>query len=267
LTIYQKYWSLKEPPFENVPDQKVFFRSSQHEEALSRLMYAVENRKGAAMLTGEVGAGKTTISRVLSDSLPADRYRVSTITNPALTPLDLLRSILYEIGIATDSDSKFFLLNKLHDKLQERQQHGIRTILVVDEAHLIQQRESLEELRMLLNMQSEHQFLVTLIIMGQTPLLLKIETLLPLKERISVKYHLKPLDLKDTVRYILFRLKSAGAKRGIFTRKAISPLYSYSQGIPLRINNLCDRCLLIGMMRKAGRVDSRIVAEAIEDLG
>jgi len=231
------------------------------------LMYAVENRKGAAMLTGEVGAGKTTISRVLSDSLPADRYRVGTITNPALTPLDLLRSILYEIGIPTDSDSKFFLLTKLHDKLQERQQHGIRTILVVDEAHLIQQRESLEELRMLLNMQSEHQFLATLIIMGQTPLLLKIETLLPLKERISVKYHLKPLDLKDTVRYILFRLKSAGAERGIFTRKAIFPLYSYSQGIPLRINNLCDRCLLIGMMKKSGMIDSRIVNEAVADLG
>lgn len=267
MTIYQKYWSLKEPPFENVPDQMVFFRSSQHEEALSRLMYAVENRKGAAMLTGEVGAGKTTISRVLSDSLPADRYRVNTITNPALTPLDLLRSILYEIGIPTESDSKFFLLTKLHDKLHERQQHGIRTILVVDEAHLIQQRESLEELRMLLNMQSEHQFLVTLIIMGQTPLLLKVETLLPLKERISVKYHLKPLDLKDTVRYILYRLKSAGAKRGIFTGKAIFPLYSYSQGIPLRINNLCDRCLLIGMMKKTGTIDSRIVTEAIADLG
>ncbi len=267
MTIYQKYWSLKEPPFENVPDQKVFFRSSQHEEALSRLMYAVENRKGAAMLTGEVGAGKTTISRVLSDSLPQDRYRVSTIKNPALTPLDLLRSILHEIGIPTDSDSKFFLLTKLHDKLQEGQQHGIRTILVVDEAHLIQQRESLEELRMLLNMQSEHQFLVTLIIMGQTPLLLKVETLLPLKERISVKYHLKPLDLKDTVRYILFRLKSAGAERGIFTRKAMLPLYSYSQGIPLRINNLCDRCLLIGMMKKSGMIDSRIITEAIADLG
>ena len=266
MTIYQTYWGLKEPPFENVPNRKVFFRSSQHEEALSRLMYAVENRKGAAMLTGEVGSGKTTISQVMGESLPQDRYLVRTITNPALSPLDLLRSILYEIGVETDSDSKFFLLTKLHDRLQEKQKLGIRTILVVDEAHLIQQRDSLEELRMLLNMQFEHQFLVTLIILGQPPLLLRIETLLPLKERISVKYHLKPLDLKDTVRYILFRLKSAGAERGIFTREAIFPLYEYSRGIPLRINNLCDRCMLIGMMKNAGAIDTGIVNEAIAEL-
>lgn len=267
MTIFQKYWGLKEPPFENVPNREVFFRSSQHEEALSRLLYAVENKKGAAMLTGEVGAGKTTISRVMSDALPEDRYLVRTITNPALTPLDLLRSILYQMGVETDSDSKFFLLTKLHDRLQEKQQQGVRTILVVDEAHLIQERSSLEELRMLLNMQYEHQFLVTLIILGQPPLLLKIETLLPLRERISVKYHLKPLDLRDTVRYILFRLRNAGAKRGFFTREAMSPLYEYSRGIPLRINNVCDRCLLIGMMKRAGAIDTRIVKEAISDLG
>ncbi len=266
MTIYLKYWHLAEPPFENVPDRQVFFRSSQHEEALSRLMYAVENRKGAAMLTGEVGSGKTTIGRVMDDALPEDRYQVRTITNPALTPLDLLRSILFQMGIRSDSDSKFVLLTRLHERLSENEEHGVRTILVIDEAHLIQHRASLEELRMLLNMQSEHQFLITLIILGQPPLLDKIETLQPLKERISIKYHLKPLDLKDTVRYVLFRLKTAGAERGIFTRESIFPLFEYTRGVPLRINNLCDRCLLAGMMRSAGAVDTRIVNEAIADL-
>jgi type II secretory pathway predicted ATPase ExeA len=266
LSVYLKYWRLTEPPFENVPDRQVFFRSSQHEEALSRMMYAVENRKGVAMLTGEVGSGKTTIGRVLNDALPEERYQVRTITNPALSPLDLLRSILFQLGIRSASDSKFILLTQLYERLAENEQKGVRTILIIDEAHLIQHRASLEELRMLLNMQSEHQFLITLIILGQPPLLENIETMHPLKERISIKYHLQPLDLKDSVRYILFRLKNAGADRGIFTRESIFPLYDYSRGVPLRINNLSDRCLLIGMMRKATGVDTRIVNEAIADL-
>ena len=266
MAIYLKYWRLKEPPFENVPNRQLFFRSFQHEEALSRLMYAVENRKGVAMLTGEVGSGKTTIGRVLNDALPRERYQVRTITNPALSPLDLLRSILFQMGVRSDSESKFELLTRLHDRLAENDQRGMRTILIIDEAHLIEHRACLEEIRMLLNMQSEHQFLITLIILGQPPLLQNIETMHPLKERISIKYRLRPLDLKDSVRYILFRLKNAGAERGIFTRESIFPLYEYTRGVPLRINNLCDRCLLVGMMRRSAGIGTSIVNEAIQDL-
>jgi type II secretory pathway predicted ATPase ExeA len=257
---------LTEPPFESVPNRDAFFRSSQHEEALSRLLYAVENRKGVALLTGEVGSGKTTISRVLNDALPEEQYQVRTITNPALTPIDLLRSILYQMGMRSASESKFILLTHLHERLAENEQKGVRTILIIDEAHLIQQRSSLEELRMLLNMQSEHQYLITLVILGQPTLLENIESMPPLRERISIKYHLQPLDLKDSVRYLMFRLKNAGADRGIFTRESIFPLYEYSRGVPLRINNLSDRCLLLGMMRKAGGIGTRIVNEAIADL-
>jgi general secretion pathway protein A len=264
--MYLDYWGFKLPPFENVPDRHVFFRSSQHEEALVRLLYAVEHRKGAAMLTGEVGSGKTTISRVLKDALPEDRYSVKTIVNPALNPLDLIRAILFSLGDVSDSDSKFVLLTRLHDRLSRNSDQGLNTILVIDEAHLIKNSSSLEELRMLLNMQNEHQFLITLLILGQPPLLENISAMHPLKERISIKYNLKPLDLKDSVRYILFRLKNAGADRGIFTKEAMFPLFDYSRGIPLRINNLCDRSLLIGLLRRARGVDTRIVNEAIEDL-
>ena len=266
MTVYLKYWGLAEPPFENVSNESVFFRSSQHQEALSRLIYAVENRKGAAMLTGEVGSGKTTIGRVMSEALPKDRYLVRTITNPALSPLDLLRSILFQLGFWSESDSKVVLLTALQDRLSENERRGMRTILIIDEAHLIKHRASLEELRMLLNLQSAHQFLITLVVLGQPSLVEAVEGLHPLRERIAVKYRLKPLDLKDTVRYILFCLKNAGATRGIFTRESIFPLYDYSRGIPLRINNLCDRCLMIGMMQKAGGIVTRIVNEAIEDL-
>ena len=119
---------------------------------------------------------------------------------------------------------------------------------------------------MLLNLQFKEQFLVTLIMLGQPPLLKRISEIQPLKERISVKYHLQALDEENTLRYVMHRLKSAGAERGIFTTEAVDMVYNYSSGIPLRVNNVCDRCLLIGFMQKARVIDTRIAAEAIEDI-
>ena len=120
---------------------------------------------------------------------------------------------------------------------------------------------------MLLNFQSDDEFLVTLILLGQPPLLRNIAELQPLKERIAIKYNLEPLDFFNTMRYVVFRLKSAGSARGLFTRQAIHLLYEFTGGIPLRINNLCDRCLLIGVLQNASALDCRIVRDAIEDMG
>ncbi len=263
--MYLQYWGLKEPPFENVPNRELFFNSPQHEEALLRLMYAVENKKGAAMLTGEVGSGKTTVSQVLLKNLPKDRFDVKIIINPALDPLDFIRAIVMQTGLNTAGDSKVILLKRLYDYLEKNTKKGIGTVLIIDEAHLIKDRACLEELRMLLNMQLENQFLVTLIIMGQPPLEINIAALKPLKERISIKYNLEALRIQDTTNYILFRLKNAGARRGIITRNAADKIFSYSRGIPLRINNLCDRCFLVGMMKNTRVIDENIVISAIED--
>ena len=264
--MYLSYWGIQSPPFENAPNRQIFFTSPQHEEALVRLKYAVEHQKGVALLTGEVGSGKTTISQVLMSNLPEDRFEVKNIINPALTPIDLIRAILTSFGVSDESDSKVTLLNWLREHLVKNYQQNINTILIIDEAHLIRETSSLEELRMMLNMQSEHHFLITILILGQPPLLRNINALNPLKERISIKYHLEPLDYQNTMRYILFRLKTAGAGRGFFTKQSLYPIHEYSRGLPLRINNLCDRCLLIGMMRRARVIDSRIVKDAIEDI-
>ena len=264
--MYLEYWGLKEPPFKNVPDRSVFFKSNPHEEALTRLLYAVEHRKGAAMLTGEVGSGKTTIGRVLANLLSKDRYEIKTIVNPALNSVDLIRALLLELGERADEDSKTILLDRLKKRLAQNAEQRISTVMIIDEAHMIKDLSSFEELRMLLNLQSDQQFLITLIIMGQPPLKEKISNLKPLKERISIKYDLSPLDSKDTIRYILFRLKKAGAKRGIFSKVAVQVIYKYAEGLPLRINNVCERSLLIGMMMKARVIDKKIVNYAIEDL-
>ena len=264
--MYLEYWGLQEEPFKNVPDRNLFYQSNPHEEALIRLLYAVEHRKGAAMLTGEVGSGKTTVSRVLMNRLPKERFEVTTIVNPDLSSVDFVRAILLEMEEQADEDSKTILLERLKNRLAQNIQKNLITVLIIDEAHLIKDPASFEELRMLLNLQSNDHFMVTLIMIGQTPLKEKIANLKPLKERIAIKYDLSPLDLKDTIRYILFRLKKAGAERGIFSKEAVKSVYSYAGGIPLRINNVCERSLLIGMMMKTQVVDKKIVDYAIEDL-
>ena len=264
--MYLKHYGFRQTPFGNVPSRGMFYRSPQHEEALRRLLYVIEQRKGVAMLTGEVGCGKTTVIKALANHLSRERVRFQMISNPALAPEDLLKAILLKLGGSAGNGSKTLMLDQLQKILVDNAAAGFSTVLAVDEAHVIGNRATLDELRMLLNFQTDDEFLITLILLGQPPLLRNISELQPLKERISVKFNLQPLDLPNTLRYVLFRLKSAGAARGIFTRAAVDLLYDFTGGIPLRINNLCDRALLIGVMQNARLVDSRIVQDAIQDM-
>jgi len=264
--MYLEYWKLHQTPFANVPSCNTFFCSPQHEEALRRLLYVIEHRRGVAMLTGEVGCGKTTVIKALADYLNKEQMQFAMISNPALPPEELLKAILLKLGGTAKNGSKTLILDQLQKILAANESAGRKTVLAIDEAHVIGDRETLDELRMLLNFQTDNDFLLTLILLGQPPLLRNISELQPLKERISVKYNLQPLDLKNTLRYLLFRLKNAGATRGIFTRQAVHLLYEASSGIPLRVNNLCDRCLLIGLMANARLVDSRIMWAAIGDM-
>jgi len=264
--MYLEHWGLQKSPFGNVPVKAVFYRSPQHEEALRRLLYVIEDRKGVAMLTGEVGCGKTTVTKALTDYLDKERFQLATISNPALPPADFLKAILLKLGGTAENGSKTILLENIQAILQHNAERKINTILIVDEAHVIGDQATLDELRMLLNFQSDDQFLMTIVLLGQPPLLRHISELQPLKERISIKFNLDPLDLPNTLRYVVYRLRSAGASRGIFTREAIDRLFRHSGGIPLRINNLCDRALLVGLMRNANVIDSRMVADAIQDM-
>jgi len=264
--MYLQHWGLQKTPFGNVPARTIFFRSPQHEEALRRLLYVIEDRKGVAMLTGEVGCGKTTVTKALNDFLDREHVQIATISNPALPPADFLKAILLKLGGEAEDVSKSILLDRIQSILQQNAERKIKTILIIDEAHVIGDQATLDELRMLLNFQSDDEFLITIILLGQPPLLRNISELQPLKERISIKFNLEPLDWHNTLRYVVYRLRSAGASRGIFTKEAINKLFTHSGGIPLRINNLCDRALLVGLMRNANVIDSRMVGEAIQDM-
>ncbi len=263
--MYEQYWGLNRLPFENVPDPEFVFLSSKHDEALMRLIYATKSQKGAAMLTGEVGCGKTTTSRVFIQGLSADEYEIGLVANPMLSPFDFLKEILYQLGCDQTADTKAGLLRILNETMMENLQQDKKTVLIIDEAQAIEDVNTLEELRLLLNFQLNDKFLLTLILIGQPELKDKVASIPQLQSRISISYHLRPLGFEDTARYIVFRLKKAGAKKVMFTKEAIKKIYTHSTGVPRRINNLCDLCLLVGYSAQAKLIDSKVVQKVIED--
>ena len=263
--MYLDYWGLHSAPFSNTPDRNVFFQSPQHKEAVYRLMYVIEHRKGAAMITGEVGCGKTTLLAALSNFFVDDRYDLLFIYNPAVDPTDLIRAVLFQVGDDCESHSKAVLLDRLRRRLEKQVAQGVETVLVIDEAHMISNRRTFEEIRMLLNMQINGKGLLTIILSGQPRLPRQIASLRPLSERIAMRIELPPLDAKNTAYYIYYRLKRAGLGRGIFSKQALLEVFKSSRGIPLRINNICDRCLLLGLMRKSKEITAQIARDAASE--
>jgi len=261
--MYKNYWGLKEKPFENTPDPRFLYRSQQHEEALVRLFYVVEERKGAGMLTGVFGCGKTLLAQTLLEEFEEGRYQIALIINPQLTHIELLRAICYQLGVKDNlSRKKTDLLHLLNDILINNMNDGKDTVIIIDEAHVIKNTIVFEELRLLLNFQMKDRFLLTLLLLGQPELREKINNIKQLDQRIAIKYYLDRFDQQDTQKYIAHRLKIAGSNKPIFTEASFKLVSEQSGGIPRRINHICDLSLLVGMNKRVDRIDERIIQEA-----
>ena len=216
--MYEKYWNLKEKPFKNTPDPRFFYYSQEHEEALARLRYCVEEGLGAALLSGVFGCGKTMVARTLQSLLSQPHYIVAFIKNPALNAKEFLKETLWQLGRKENlPDAKTDILHLMEEMLLNNSYDGKETILIVDEVHVIEDKEVLEEIRMLLNFQTESRFLLTLILIGQPEIKQKIANLKQLAQRIAVHFYLDKFDSEDTEKYVRHRLKVAGADRDIFS--------------------------------------------------
>ncbi|HQK49413.1 MAG TPA: AAA family ATPase [Syntrophales bacterium] len=262
--MYLEYWGLDVFPYEIVPDLKFVYNSGDYREGMTRLAYAVQRRKGAALLTGDVGCGKTTLSRAFIRSLGQKEHHVGLITNPMLEPIEFIREILYQFGLDPASHSKHELLNTLGEMMMKDFKEGRTTVLVIDEAQLLSPT-NFEEVRLLLNYQFNDRFLLNLLLIGQPELRGIVRRIEQLDSRIAIRYHLGPLGIDEMMQYVHFRLGRAGAKREIFTRDALEEIHRQTRGVHRRVNNLCDMCLLIGFGMQAERIDAAVARTAIED--
>ena len=272
--MYEAYWGLTEKPFENTPDPRFLYPSSQHAEGLARLLYCVRESKGAGILTGVFGCGKTLLSRVLMRELERDVYKVALIVNPLLKAEEFLLTIATQLGAQGLSTMRGDLLmnvvlDALKRVLEDNARDGRRTVVIVDEAHVIEERLVWEHLRLLLNAQWEDRFLVTLLLLGQPELKARVQADKPLAQRIALGCHLTSFQPEETAAYIAHRLQVAGrpSDAPLMTSGAIQLLHTKSGGIPRRINHLCDLVLFTGFSRSATQIDEALIREVTEDVG
>ncbi|MDP2865962.1 MAG: AAA family ATPase [Elusimicrobiota bacterium] len=262
--MYQKHWNLKKLPFENTPDTEFFFESESHEEAFSRLSYVVEEKKACAVITGAYGTGKTLILKALERQFKKKGYVFSFVQNPRLDDLGLLKIILHNFTGYNVPKQKEDVLMGIERFLQDTMHDGKHVVVAIDEAQLINDENVFEELRLLLNFQTETRFLLTLILSGQPELKEKLDSNKQFSQRVTLSYHLKPLDFEETRKYVAHRLEVAGLAENIFDEKALELLYERSGGIPRWINNIANMSMLAAFSKGGRLITEDLVTEGVE---
>jgi len=272
--MYEKFYHLKENPFNVTSDPVFFFSSSNHTDALSHLTYGIERRKGILLITGEVGTGKTTLCRTLLHRYRShleNNIKTALILNPNFSDQQLLQLILKDFGIQGNFENKFDLINALNEFLLEETGNGHNIVLIIDEAQNLGV-EQLEQIRLLSNLETEKEKLLQIILIGQPELCEKLElsSLRQLNQRIAVRYHLLPLKRDEIKKYIRHRLKIASSKNSKnnvrFTDKAMDAIYEACKGTPRMINILCDRALLAGFALETLTIDKNIIQKCIKEV-
>ncbi len=267
--MYLEYFGLREPPFSITPDPRYVFLSERHRDALAHLLYGIGKggSGGFVQLTGEVGTGKTTLCRLLLEQLP-ENTRVALVLNPKLSPVELIEAVCEELKLPIDGKrgSLKALTDTLNAFLLDAYAQGLRVVLIVDEAQNLS-IESLEQIRLLTNLETPTQKLLQIILLGQPELreLLDKPELRQLAQRITARYHLTPLDAAETEAYVRHRMAVAGCKRQPFSRLGLKALYQRSSGIPRLINIIADRALMAAYAREQDSIGERLVARAADE--
>jgi general secretion pathway protein A len=272
--MYQAYWQLEARPFDHSADARFYFPGPSQQAAMLKLRYVIENRRGAAILAGESGLGKTLVAQTLLRSL-GDEFRPQVhLVFPQMPAEQLLSYLADQLAGGNRSAAPSQLsthsiehsLRRIESTLHEHAQAGRHAVLVIDEAQHLGEWRALETIRLLLNFEHNAQPLATVLLVGQTGLALDVQRLPQLDERLAVKCHLSRLKADETSAYIQHRLIAAGAKQPIFDASALVEIHRLTHGVPRRVNRLCDLALLVGYGEEKQSLDGSQMQAIYEEL-
>jgi general secretion pathway protein A len=266
-SVYLDYYGLTEAPFDITPNPRFLFYSGKHREAFNHLLYGIRERKGFVQLTGEVGAGKTTLCRAMLEQLNG-HYATALILNPIMSPEELVKAIAVEFGLPVNGLDRLDTLAVINQFLLQQVERGQDTVLIIDEAQDLTD-ELLEQVRLLSNLETDNRKLLQIVLMGQPELRDRLNNprLRQLRQRITVRFHLLPLNRFEVMQYVQHRLEISGAKGApYFTRPAFWRVYNYSKGIPRLVNAICDKALLAGFVQQSEKIDFKLVGHAVREL-
>jgi type II secretory pathway predicted ATPase ExeA len=266
---YLEYYSLKEHPFSNVVDSRFYYNSPLHSDALIKLRYAVDTRKGLSVVIGGIGTGKTTLARRFLEEMDENAYEAAllVVVHSSVSSEWLFKKFALQLGVKDVKDDKVELLTQIYRRLYEIIEEDKKAVVMIDEVQMLNSKEIMEEFRGLLNMESSDGKMLNIIFFGLPELEDVLSLDEPLKQRVAVKIRLKEFSEKDTTDYIKHRLHVAGSQRDIFSEEAINLVYQATNGTPRLINAVCDNALLEGYLAKADIIDGSTIRTVAVDLG
>ncbi|MFN0061968.1 MAG: ExeA family protein [Myxococcaceae bacterium] len=266
---YLDYFGLAQEPFSNAPVSRFYYNSTQHAQALIRLMHAVSAMKGLSILVGDIGAGKTTLARRLLDALPEEEYEAAllVIIHSGITANWLLRRIALQLGVESPAQDKLTLLSQLYQRLLQIYEEGRKAVVLIDEAQMLETRELMEEFRGLLNLEVPERKLISFVFFGLPEIEKNLRLDPPLAQRVAVRYRLEPLTEESTTAYVKHRLRLAGCPKMPFSPGAVRAIHHCSGGTPRIINTLCDNALFEAFLAGVDSVDEAGVQAAAAQLG
>ncbi|MEO0293936.1 MAG: AAA family ATPase [candidate division WOR-3 bacterium] len=267
---YESFFGLKEKPFSTSPDERFYYDSPQHSKALKKILHCIDNRLGLSLLVADIGMGKTTLARRLLNMLSSDEsYEVSLliVIHPDVSAGWFLKKISLQLGVEDKGDDREKIITGLYDKLQEYYEKKKKVAVLIDEGNMLRKKDTMEEIRGLLNIEADSHHLLNFVIFGLPEMEENLKQDEALYERTAVRTTLQPLDLPTVKEYIAHRIKVAGGSSMPFTEASLNLIHKFSRGKPRSINIICENALLEAFLEKKKVIEPEIMNVVLKDLG